>query len=109
DLALRRLNSATFDLAVRVRVYVEKGLDLSSGRIDRSATMPPEDTPETHRVFHETKFVFLSCARLNLAAVLHTVAATTFQEAWAAAPEETKRETTHLVRCDTEILRLKSH
>ncbi len=111
DLSIRRLDLVTFNLAVRVHIIVEgqNDLELFSGRIDRSAQMLPECLPETDRVFHETKFVFLSCAHVSQASVVHTTVDVTIQEAWAKAPSGKKRETTHIVRCETEILRLKSH
>ena len=110
ELSIRRLDTLTFDLAVRVHVFVQSqnDLELFSERIDRSAQVPSEPTPEATRIFHETRFVFLSCVRSDPAAVLHTAEATTMQEAWAKAPDGKKRETTHIVRCETEILRLKS-
>ncbi len=110
DLSLRRLDATTPDLAVRIFVAVQSQNDLEPfrGRIDRSAPMSPERPPETDRVFHETKFVFLSCAQVSQASVVHTTVDVTIQEAWAKAPSGKKRETTHIVRCETEILRLKS-
>jgi len=108
ELSVRRLDSVTFNLAVRIQVVVEdqNDLELFPGRIDRSAPMLPERLPETDRVFHETKFVFLSCAQVSQASVVHTTVDVTIQEAWAKAPTGKKRETTHIVRCETEILRL---
>jgi site-specific DNA-methyltransferase (adenine-specific) len=110
ELSNRRLGSATLGLAVRIHIVVEaqNDLDLFSRRIDRSADMLPEPLPETDRVFHETKFVFLSCAQVSQASVVHTTLDVTIQEAWAKAPTGKKRETTHIVRCETEILRLKT-
>lgn len=71
--------------------------------------MPAEEPPPTDRIFHETKFVFLSCAQVQQASVVHTTVNVTMQEAWAHAPAGKKRETTHIVCCETEILRVKSH
>ena len=67
------------------------------------------DVPEiqTERIFHECKFVFLSCAQVERGAVVHTTVDVSLQEAWAKTPNGKKRETTHVVRCETEILRLK--
>jgi len=64
--------------------------------------------PKTECIFHETKFVFLSCARVSEASVVHTTVDVSLQEAWEQAPNGKKRETTHIVRCETEILRVKS-
>ena len=63
------------------------------------------DVPEiqTERIFHECKFVFLSCAQVERGAVVHTTVDISLQEAWAKTPTGKKRETTHIVRCETEI------
>ncbi len=68
------------------------------------------DVPEipTERIFHECKFVFLSCAHVERGAVVHTTVDVSLQEAWAKTPNGKKRETTHVVRCETEIFRVKS-
>ena len=41
-------------------------------------------------------------------AVVHTTVDVSLQEAWAKTPNGKKRETTHIVRCETEILRVKN-
>jgi hypothetical protein len=68
------------------------------------------DVPQvpTERIYHECKFVFLSAAQVDRGAVVHTTVDVNLQEAWAKTPTGKKRETTHVVRCETEILRLKS-
>jgi len=68
-----------------------------------------DDKPQvpTERIFHETKFVFLSCAEVEHGAVVHTTVDVSLQEAWAKTPNGKKRETTHAVRCETEIFRIK--
>jgi site-specific DNA-methyltransferase (adenine-specific) len=83
-------------------------LDLFSNPINGS---PVDDKPQvpTERIFHETKFVFLSCAEVAHGSVVHTTVDISLQEAWAKTPTGKKRETTHIVRCETEILKLKSH
>ena len=63
---------------------------------------------ETERIYHETKFVFLSCADVSARRVVHTTVDVSLQEAWAKTPNGKKRETTHVVRCETEIFRVKS-
>ena len=63
---------------------------------------------QTERIFHECKFVFLSCAHVERGAVVHTTVDVSLQEAWAKTPTGKKRETTHIVRCETQIFRLKS-
>ena len=110
ELGIRRLDRLTVDLAVRVHISIQtqNDLELFSDRIDPILPMLPERTPETERIFHETKFVFLTCAHVQQASVVHTTVDVTIQEAWAKAPNGKKRETTHIVRCETEILRLKS-
>lgn len=111
ELSTRRLDSLAFDLAVRMHVFIDtkNDLELLPGRIDPILAMPAEGPPPTDRIFHETKFVFLSCAQVQQASVVHTTVNVTMQEAWAHAPDGKKRETTHIVRCETEILRVKSH
>ena len=83
-------------------------LDLFSDSINGSRDMA--DVPEipTERIFHECKFVFLSCAQVERGAVVHTTVDVSLQEAWAKTPTGKKRETTHVVRCETEILRIKN-
>ena len=76
--------------------------------IDRSAPMDDKPSVPTERIFHETKFVFLSCAEVDRGAVVHTTVDVSLQEAWAKTPTGKKRETTHVVRCETEILRVKA-
>ena len=85
----------------------QKDLDLFSNLIDRSAPMADKPEPATERIFHETKFVFLSCAVVSAASVVHTTVDVSLQEAWAKTTYGKKRETTHVVRCETEILRVK--
>ena len=110
DLSIRRLGSAVFDVVVRVVVHIhaQNDLELISDRIDPIPAMSIEGSPKTDCIFHESKFVFLSCAHVSQASVVHTTVDVTLQEAWAHAPDGKKRQTTHIVRCETEILRLKS-
>ena len=86
----------------------EIDLDLFFDSINGSRDMA--DVPEipTERIFHECKFVFLSCAQVERGAVVHTTVDISLQEAWAKTPNGKKRETTHVVRCETEIFRVKS-
>ena len=96
------------DALPRVRdISLQNDLDLFSNLIDRSDPMADEP-PKTDCIFHETKFVFLSCAVVSSASVVHTTVDVSLTEAWAKTPTGKKRETTHIVRCETEILRLKS-
>ena len=61
---------------------------------------------QTECIFHECKFVFLSCAHVERGAVVHTTVDVSLQEAWAKTPTGKKRETTHIIRCETEIFRV---
>ncbi len=75
-------------------------ISINGSRVDDKPQLP------TERIFHETKFVFLSCAEVERGAVVHTTVDVSLQEAWAKTPTGKKRETTHVVRCETEILRV---
>jgi site-specific DNA-methyltransferase (adenine-specific) len=110
DLAALRLEADTIMLVARVNVFVEtqNDLELFAERIDPILAMSAPGSPPHDCIFHETKFVFLSCAQVSQASVVHTTLNVTLQEAWAHAPDGKKRETTHIVRCETEILRVKS-
>ena len=98
--------------SVRVRVEIsvtaQNDLDLFSGTINGSDGMSDKPATQTERIFHETKFVFLSCAQVSEASVVHTTVDISIQEAWEHAPKKTKCETTHIVRCETEIYRVKN-
>ena len=83
-------------------------LDLFPDSINGSRAMDDKPQVPTERIFHETKFVFLSCAEVERGAVVHTTVDVSLQEAWAKTPNGKKRETTHIVRCETEIFRVKS-
>ena len=63
---------------------------------------------QTERIFHETKFVFLSCAQARTGSVVHTTVDADVKSAWTHTPQSVKLQTTHIVRCETEILRVKS-
>jgi site-specific DNA-methyltransferase (adenine-specific) len=80
-------------------------LDLITNSINGSFV---DDKPQmpTECIFHETKFVFLSCAEVERGSVVHTTVDVSLQEAWAKTPTGKKRETTHIVRCETEIYRI---
>jgi site-specific DNA-methyltransferase (adenine-specific) len=82
-------------------------LDLFSDSINGSRAMDDKPQVPTERIFHECKFVFLSCAQVERGAVVHTTVDISLQEAWAKTPNGKKRETTHVVRCETEIFRVK--
>ncbi|HSY42288.1 MAG TPA: site-specific DNA-methyltransferase [Candidatus Acidoferrum sp.] len=82
-------------------------LDLFSNSINGSRVDDKPQVP-TERIFHECKFVFLSCAEVERGAVVHTTVDVSLQEAWAKTPNGKKRETTHVVRCETEIFRVRN-
>jgi site-specific DNA-methyltransferase (adenine-specific) len=97
-----------FRVDVRVSIFSQNYLDPDSGSMDRISEMA--DVPEirTESVFHETKFVFLSCAQARTGSVVHTAVDADVQSAWTHTPQSVKLQTTHIVRCETEILRVKS-
>jgi site-specific DNA-methyltransferase (adenine-specific) len=112
-LAMKRSEREIIEIvlrALRVRieisVFSQNDLDLFSDSINGSRV---DDKPElpTERIFHDCKFVFLSCAQVERGAVVHTTVDVSLQEAWAKTPNGKKRETTHVVRCETEIFRVK--
>jgi len=112
-LALRRADNVlasiwleTFRVAFHVSIFTGNDLDLSGTMIHRSRSMEKEPELQGERIFHECKFVFLSCAMVDQASVVHTTIQASLQEAWSDAPQTTKRATTHIVRCETEILRV---
>src|SRR5580765_1553181 len=114
-LATRRTDRETILLWLRqfrvrfdVAIFLQNDLDPDTGSMDRINGLK-ESEPKTDCIFHETKFVFLSCAIVSSASVVHTTVETTLQEAWAKTPNGKKRETTHIVRCQTEILRVKTN
>ena len=76
--------------------------------INGSRVMAGVPEIQTERIFHECKFVFLSCAQVERGAVVHTTVDVSLQEAWAKTPNGKKHETTHIVRCETEIFRVKT-
>jgi site-specific DNA-methyltransferase (adenine-specific) len=113
---------------VRIDVSIARRDELHESQIDLAIIMETINgsrrmagVPEiqTERIFHETKFVFLACrvgasAKTDAApddssagAVVHTTVDVSLQEAWAKTPTGKKRETTHIVRCETEIYRVK--
>ena len=86
----------------------ENDLDLFSDTINGSREMSDKPATQTERIFHETKFVVLSCAQVCEASVAHTTVDINIQEAGEHAPKKTKCETMHIVRCETEVYRVKN-
>lgn len=72
------------------------------------ATCPTNRQRKVERVFQERTSV-LSCAQVSEASVARTTVDISISEAWEDAPRKTKCETTHIVRCETEIYRVKSN
>jgi hypothetical protein len=97
-----------FRVNFAVAIFLPNDLDLFSETINGSRCMADATPIETERIYHECKFVFLSCAQVERGAVVHTTVDVSLQEAWAKTPNGKKRETTHVVRCETEIFRVKS-
>jgi hypothetical protein len=97
-----------FRVRIEVEIFSANDLDLFSDSINGSRSMDDNPAVPTERIFHECKFVFLSCAQVERGAVVHTTVDVSLQEAWAKTPTGKKRETTHVVRCETEIFRVKS-
>lgn len=113
-LAAKRANREIIEIWLRefsvcfdVTIFLPNDLDLFSETINGSRV---DDKPElpTERIYHKCDFVFLSCAQVERGAIVHTTVAVNLQEAWAKTPNGKKRETTHVVRCETEIFRVKS-
>jgi site-specific DNA-methyltransferase (adenine-specific) len=96
-----------FRVCFDVTIFLQNDLDLFSETINGSRV---DDKPElpTERIYHKCDFVFLSCAQVERGAIVHATVAVNLQEAWAKTPNGKKRETTHVVRCETEIFRVKS-
>jgi site-specific DNA-methyltransferase (adenine-specific) len=95
-------------LRVRIEIKIENDLDPGSGSMDRISEMADVPEIQAERIFHETKFVFLSCAQVRQGSVVHTTVDADVQSAWSHTPQSIKLATTHIVRCETEILRVKS-
>jgi site-specific DNA-methyltransferase (adenine-specific) len=98
-----------FRVRIEIGIFSANDLDLFSDSINGSRRMAGVPEIQTERIFHECKFVFLSCAHVERGAVVHTTVDVSLQEAWAKTPTGKKRETTHVVRCETEIFRVNAH
>jgi len=84
----------------------QNDLDPKGGSMDRISEMADVPEIQTERIFHESKFVFLSCAQARAGSVVHTTVDADVQSAWTHTPQSVKLQTTHIVRCETEILRV---
>ena len=115
----RRARTPTSDVGGSDAPYHQIPLDLFPDSINGSRDMADVPQIETERIYHECKFVFLACRAVasdakagapltsSTGAVVHTTVDVSLQEAWAKTPTGKKRETTHVVRCETEIFRVK--
>ncbi|MGD0652329.1 MAG: site-specific DNA-methyltransferase [Verrucomicrobiia bacterium] len=96
-----------FGAGSRPTTFLQNDLDPKGGSMDRIGSMANEPEIVTERIFHETKFVFLSCAQVRAGSVVHTTVDADVQSAWSHTPQSIKLATTHIVRCETEIFRVK--
>ncbi len=100
--------SLSFSVASQIPTFSQNDLDPGSGSMDRIREMADVPEIQTESIFHETKFVFLSCAQARTGSVVHTTVDADVQSAWTHTPQSVKLQTTHIVRCETEILRVKT-
>jgi hypothetical protein len=114
-LAIKRSEREIIEIVLRslrvrieVSVFSQNDLDQFSDSINGSRAMDDKPQVPTESIYHECKFVFFSCAEVERGAVVHTTVDVSLQEAWAKTPNGKRRETTHVVRCETEIFRVKS-
>jgi len=97
-----------FRVRFGVAIFLANDLDPSPDSINGSPRVDDQPEIQADCIWQECKFVFLSCAQVNRASVVHTTVDVSLQEAWAKTPTGKRRETTHIVRCQTEILRVKT-
>jgi site-specific DNA-methyltransferase (adenine-specific) len=114
-LAMKRYEREIIEIVLRslrvrieVSVFSQNDLDPFSDSINGSRAMDDKPQVPAERIFHEHKFVFLSCTKVERGSVVHTTVDVSLQEAWAKTPNGKKRETTHIVRCETEIFRVEN-
>jgi hypothetical protein len=70
-------------------------LDPGSGSMDRISEMADVPEIQAERIFHETKFVFLSCAQARTGSVVHTTVDADVTSAWSHTTQSIKLATTH--------------
>jgi site-specific DNA-methyltransferase (adenine-specific) len=95
-----------FRVCFDVAISFPNDLDLFSDSINGSRAMDDKPQVPSERIYHECKFVFLSCAQVERGAIVHTTVDASLQEAWEKTPTGKKRETTHVVRFETQIFRV---
>jgi len=108
-IASRR--SAKKGIFLDARVYPgckQYDLDLDADSINGSGCVDDKHKVQTDCIWQEIKFVFLSCAEADRAQVIHTAVDVSLESAWANAPMPKRCETTHIVTCETQILRVKN-
>jgi len=97
-----------FRVRFGVAIFLANDLDPSPDSINGSPRVDDQPEIQADCIWQECKFVFLSCAQVNRASVVHTTVDVSLQEAWAKTPTGKRRETTHIVRCQTEIFRVRA-
>lgn len=115
SLAMRRLADGLvviwegqLRISFEVSVFAQKDLDLPLPLINRSGTMGDTQVPATCTVFHERKFVFISCSPEQMERVLYTAQGADLQGVLASAPAYVRDQATHVIRCDLTLVRLKT-
>jgi site-specific DNA-methyltransferase (adenine-specific) len=97
-----------YRVRVEVTMFGQNDLDLFQNLIDPINAMTDKPDIAAESIFHETKFVFLSETRPRAGSVVYTTVDADVKSAWLRTPQSIKLATTHIVRCETEILRVKS-
>jgi len=97
-----------FRVRFGVAIFLANDLDPSPDSINGSPRVDDQPEIQADCIWQECKFVFLSCAQVNRASVVHTTVDVSLQEAWGKTPTGKRRETTHIVRCQTEIFRVRA-
>ena len=97
-----------YRVRLEVAMFSQNDLDLFQNLIDPINAMTDKPDIAAESIFHETKFVFLSETRPRAGRVVFTTVDADVQSAWSHTPQSVKLQTTHIVRCETEILRVKN-
>jgi site-specific DNA-methyltransferase (adenine-specific) len=115
QLAGKRANREIIEVWLRdyrvrleVAMFSQNDLDLFQNLIDPINAMTDKPDIAAESIFHETKFVFLSETRPRAGSVIYTTVDADVKSAWSHTPQSVKLQTTHIVRCETEILRVKN-
>jgi site-specific DNA-methyltransferase (adenine-specific) len=97
-----------YRVRLKVAMFSQNDLDLFQDLIDPINAMTDKPDIAAESIFHETKFVFLSETRPRTGSVVYTTVDADVKSAWSHTPQSVKLQTTHIVRCETEILRVKN-